>query len=743
MPKHRICFTVALALLASAAVLTGCARKDASQASEQSADSGAAGQQRMVAALADVAARSDAENRFSGVGEAQRYRERLEKLPPGAPIGERIITLRFIGNAELTAGNEQAAVDALSEAVRLLPQSGNRINRMQAAEITFRLGMAYLRMGETENCCNRFTPDSCIMPIRGGGIHTVPDGSRGAIEQFEKVIQMLPADDDISVTARWLMNVAYMTLGEYPDKVPHAYRMSPDRLRSAVDFPRFVNSSAELGLDRFNAAGGTLVDDFNGDGVLDILISSMETNGSIAFYTRGADGKYVDRSAEIGLDGITGGLNLAPADYDNDGDLDFIVLRGGWMGKFGAQPKSLVRNNGNGTFTDVTYDAGMGGAVYPSQAGAWADYDNDGDLDIYIGNESQEEIYAPSQLFQNQGDGTFKEVAAQAGVLNERMAKGASWGDYDNDGDPDLYVSNYGSENRLYTNRGDGTFVDVAPQAGVTRPIKSFPTWFWDFNNDGNLDIFVSSYDGRTHQVARYYLGLKPSDEPTCLYLGDGKGGFTDVAAQVGLNMPMLTTGSNFGDLDGDGFLDMYLGTGDPDYASLMPNLLFINQGGKHFADVTMAAGVGLLQKGHSVAFADLDDDGDMDIFEEMGGANTGDRYRNAVFMNPGFGNHFVTVQCVGTKSNRSAIGTRIRVDVDGPSGRQSIYRHVTWGGSFGGSPLRQMIGVGKATKIALVEVTWPKTGKAQRFENVPLDGFLRVTEGKDDAEEITIGKSR
>jgi hypothetical protein len=174
-----------------------------------------------------------------------------------------------------------------------------------------------------------------------------------------------------------------------------------------------------------------------------------------------------------------------------------------------------------------------------------------------------------------------------------------------------------------------------------------------------------------------------------------------------------------------------------------MPNLMFINRGGRRFVDVTMAAGMGIVQKGHGVAFADLDDDGDVDVFEQMGGANTGDRYRNALFLNPGFGNHHVTVQCVGTRSNRSAIGARIRVDAGGPGGRRTIYRHVNCGGSFGGNPLRQMIGVGKAEKILLVEVYWPASGTTQRFENVPLDGFLRVTEGRANAEEITIGRSR
>ena len=249
----------------------------------------------------------------------------------------------------------------------------------------------------------------------------------------------------------------------------------------------------------------------------------------------------------------------------------------------------------------------------------------------------------------------------------------------------------------------------------------------------------MSTYDGRTANVARHYLGQELTSEPACLYMGDGEGGFTNVAEAAGLMMPMLPMGANFGDLDGDGFLDIYLGTGDPDYASLMPNLLLMNRQGRGFVDVTMAGGVGLVQKGHGVAFGDIDGDGDIDLFEQMGGAYIGDRFRDAVFENPGFGNRHITVHCIGTRSNRSAIGARIRVDVDGPGGRLTVYRHVNTGGSFGANPLRQTIGLGKAQRILAVEVYWPTIGITQREENVPLDALIRVTEVAGGAGYITV----
>ena len=446
------------------------------------------------------------------------------------------------------------------------------------------------------------------------------------------------------------------------------------------------------------------------------------------------------------LKGLLGGANLLQADYNNDGHTDILVLRGTWLDKYGRHPNSLLRNNGDSTFTDVSLDAGLGVAHYPTETAAWADYDNDGDVDLYVGNEYGDGLEAPSQLFRNNGDGTFTDVARIAGVENNRYAKGVSWGDYDNDGFPDLFVSNLmggynlGSpgksregRNRLYHNNGDGTFTDVAPKAGVTRPMASYSAWFWDFDNDGNLDIYVPSYQGGIEVVAAAYFGkpLPPGTELPCLYRGDGKGGFKDVAREVGLTLPVMSMGANFGDLDNDGYLDFYLGTGYPEYEAVMPNVMYHNREGREFEDVTFSAGFGHLQKGHGVSFADIDNDGDQDIFEQLGGAFPGDGAMDAVFENPGFGNHWIKLKLVGTTSNRAAIGVRIRLDITDGKAR-SIFRQVGSGGSFGANPLRQEIGIGGAKVIDLLEIHWPASGLTQAFKTVKSGQFLEITEGKE-----------
>jgi hypothetical protein len=188
--------------------------------------------------------------------------------------------------------------------------------------------------------------------------------------------------------------------------------------------------------------------------------------------------------------------------------------------------------------------------------------------------------------------------------------------------------------------------------------------------------------------------------------------------------------GLNYGDLDNDGWLDFYAGTGNPGLDTLLPNRMFRNAGGRFFQDVTTSGGFGHIQKGHAISFADLDNDGDQDIHITMGGAYTGDVYRNALFRNPGHGNHWITLKLEGRRSNRAAIGARIRVTVATAEGERTIHKDVSTGASFGALPLRQEIGLGQATAIRKVEIHWPVTGETQVLTGLELDRFYKITEG-------------
>ena len=584
-------------------------------------------------------------NFFLGDADIRELQRELARSPKNA-LQMRGALMFEIGTKNVFLGNIQEGIEQQEAAFELLKQT--EVPASVFDRLYFSLGVAHFRLAENLNCVNAHTQDSCLFPIRGGGVHVQPEQTRRSIEYFKRVLQRMPNH----LPSRWLINVAYMAIGGYPDQVPGAYLIPPESFESEEDFPRFLDRAGELGLDTFSLAGGSIVDDFDGDGLFDVVVSSWSPAGQIRYFHNQGDGSFSDATEQAGLAGLYGGLNLVQADYDNDSDVDVLVLRGGWLADGGRHPNSLLRNDGNGRFKDVTFEAGLGKQHYPTQTASWADYDNDGDLDLYVGNEG-----FPNQLFQNQADGTFVDVSQEARVDDAAFTKAVVWGDYDNDRYPDLYVSNMDGPNRLYRNLGNGAFEDRAPVLGVTRPNVSFPGWFWDFNNDGALDLFVASFYQSLDAVAANYLGLPQQTEMDCLYRGDGEGGFEEVAETMNLRRVSQPMGSNFGDLDNDGYLDFYLGTGFPDLEALVPNLMYRNDRGNRFLNVTSAGGFGHLQKGHGVAFADLDNDGDQDVFHELGGWFAGDAFGNALFENPGFGNHWIQIQLVGTQSNRSAIG--------------------------------------------------------------------------------------
>ena len=680
----------------------------------------------MLSILTDVRDSHLYERLYYGNMRVEAEEKQLELIPESF-LQERFKYLERLGQRRLWQGETEKAIVHFEAAYRLLN------NYETTSEVrdrcVFQLGLAYLRLGENENCVNCNNGESCLLPIRGAGVHENQKGSRNAVRWFTKYLKNNPEN----VPGRWLLNIAYMTLGEYPDNVPQDFLIEPAEFETNVDFPRFPNIASDHRLTTVSLSGGAIIDDFDGDDDLDIMASSWDASDHLRYF-RNEDGKFTDASKDANLLGLFGGLNLIQADYDNDGDVDVYVMRGAWMGEAGRIPNSLLRNDGTGRFHDVTFECGMK-HHYPSQTAAWMDFDNDGDLDLYIGNET-----FSSQLFLNDGTGHFVDVASNAGVQNNGFTKGVSCGDFNGDGFPDIYVSNHGGANRLYRNDRDGTFQDIAVELGVTSPKMSLPAWFWDYNQDGVLDIFVASYSDGQGYVSDTFFS-KPGDvEYDCLYQGDGNGGFREVAKERNLVTLTQTMGANFGDLDNDGFPDFYLGTGYPRFEGLMPNLMFRNQQGARFEDVTTAGGFGHLQKGHGIAFADFDGDGDQDVFQEMGGAYPGDRAADCLYQNPGFGNNWIAIKLIGQTSNRSAIGAHIRADIIEAGKPRTVYKWVNSGGSFGANPLRQEVGLGKAERIERLEIHWPSSNQTQEFLNVPVNQMIEIVEG---AREYSVTQNR
>ena len=630
----------------------------------------------------------------------------------------------------LELGKEQQAAHLLSDLYTMEENPGFQ------KEILKQLAIAYLRIGERTNCIYNHSAESCVFPIRGNGVHYNKTGSARAIELYQELLKQDTAD----LESRWLLNIAYMTIGGYPGQVPPDYLIKGLDTDTAAIKP-FSEMAVNTGLDINNQAGGSLVEDMDNDGNLDIVTSSWSLAEGMHYCKNNGNGTFANLSEASGLKELTGGLNIMQTDYNNDGLKDIFVLRGAWKGPYGREPVSLLKNNGDGTYTDVTKESGLLN-LHPTQTATWADFNNDGWLDVFVGAESSGLNIYPCELYINNKNGTFTEMSVKANCNVIDFVKGVIAGDYNNDGWPDIFVSSLSGEKRLLRNDGlrNGYvhFTDVAAEAGLKdNHERTFGTWFFDYDNDGWSDLVINNYDFRASLAV--YAAADALHRPigyagrTLLFHNNHDGTFTNVSEQMGLNKTVFAMGCNFGDIDNDGYPDMYFGTGNPQYQSLVPNKMFKNVDGKKFVDVTTSGRVGNLQKGHGVAFADIDNDGDEDIYIDMGGAYAGDAYQNLLYVNPGQNNnHWISLDLQGTHCNRPAIGARIKLSFAENGIERHVYKDVNSGGSFGANPLRQHIGLGKAMMIDSLEIKWPGTNTTQLFTHIRADEFIQISEGND-----------
>ena len=594
------------------------------------------------------------------------------------------------------------------------------------------LALAYFRLGEADNCQNNHNEFSCILPLKEEAYHNKKEGSKKAIELYSKIYDKFPEN-----SSKWILNLAHMTIGEYPNQVPKKYLLKyPNWKNEKKDFPRFKEIGMNLGIAQDGLSGGVSLEDFNNDGLIDIFITSYGMSDQCKLFINTGNG-FDDNTKDAGLEGIVSGLNCIHADYDNDGDIDIFILRGAWLGKGGNHPNSLLKNNGDGTFSDITQKAGIL-SFHPTQTAAWADVNNDGFLDLFIGNESKNEQSHPCELFINQKNGSFLEESKKYNLgFIEGFIKGVVFGDINNDNWPDLYISVMGGNNMLFKNEF-GIFKNIASSSGVEKPIFSFPTWFWDVNNDGYDDIFVASYDERnlkniSGDFVKELEGEIITSTKSKLFLNNGDETFKDMSKIFNIDKSLYSMGSNFGDLDNDGWLDFYIGTGSPEFTSVVPNRMFRNINGETFEEVTSAGGFGHIQKGHGVGFADLDNDGDQDIYAVLGGAFEGDNYPNICFENPISNNYWIVLKLEGVVSNKSAIGTKIKLELENG---ETLFHSINTGGSFGGNSLQAEIGLGKNQFINTLTVYWPNS-EAQVFKDIKGKKKYLLKEGNKSLIEI------
>jgi tetratricopeptide (TPR) repeat protein len=529
----------------------------------------------------------------------------------------------------------------------------------------------------------------------------------------------------------WLWLTA-QKLGGYPGYVPDSHRMV---VKGGYSKPKveFEDIAHRIGLDKTAANRGTAIFDYDNDGYLDIAIATA--HGGISLFHNNGDGTFTDVSVGSGLDGCVEAFGLSIGDYNNDGYADIFVTRFGFYAGHGH----LYRNNGDGTFTDVTEQAGL--SVWgPGFAASWVDYDNDGFLDLYIPNNlgSLFERKVPNRLFHNNGDGTFTEVTDQCGISTIWPSIGGAWADYNNDGTQSLFVSNGIGRSELFRNNGDGTFTDVTKEAGIDGLLFGSPVFWWDYDNDGWMDIAQCTWSDHEDFIYTLRNDEGPADgSPMRIYHNNRDGTFTQVNRELGLTGCFGTMSANFGDFNNDGFLDIVLGNGSPKMDRVEPPIILENQDGL-FYNTTFAAGLPLTGKSHGVNLADLFGDGRLSIIIAAGGAYPADLLTTNVFYPKTLAGNFLNVRLDGTVSNRSAIGARVTLRAGG----RSQHRQVSGGSNFGCLPFEQHFGLAEAASVEFLEIRWPG-GMVQRFENLPINKTLRFTEGQPSWTDVYVKQSK
>jgi tetratricopeptide (TPR) repeat protein len=543
-----------------------------------------------------------------------------------------------------------------------------------------------------------------------------------AARAFRKAFDMAP-----SLSYQWDLRLAFEGMGGYPEDLPSRYQfpLRPEVYdRTAPPLLKFTDIAPRLGIDKSAGPGACGWADYDLDGRLDVIACGGDKFCTL-FKSEGEG--FRDVTAEAKLSGLEPAWGTAWGDYDNDGDPDLYAARNGWNG---PAPNSLHRNNGDGTFTDVSAKAEVdhGGSSFHA---AWFDYDRDGWLDLVVSNG----VYldgSTNRLYRNMRDGTFTDVTESAGLGEEQQQEhgtiGVALGDYDDDGWPDIFFHGRFTPNRLYRNDHDGTFTDVAVKAGVggSGVENGYVALFNDFDSDGDLDIWTGSLAKWDQVLAGYradYTG-GPTENIPRLYRNNGDGTFKDVSMEAGFRYPVGIMAVGAADLDNDGFIDIYMGTGNPELRRTEPHLFYHNRGGKTFEDVTRFAGLGTLGKGHGTTFLDWDADGDLDVYVDLGGFYHGDWWENAFFLNlEGNRNHWLQVRLYQEERNRDAIGARVTVH----AGSLRQVQEVTAGKGFGSTdPPTLHFGLGGEIRVKKVEIRWPD-GWRQTLENVDPDQKLVI----------------
>jgi tetratricopeptide (TPR) repeat protein len=657
----------------------------------------------------------------------------LSLMTLGAQAGQRgMVTLEAIG-APRYLDFLKYCVQIFSEfPVYVGLEYGNVIEKHQQwlerhpddAATRLELGRTLVKVGRFEEARDELERAAANPPLRSAAMHEEGLACYN-MGNFAEAIRAgcaaLEANPQNQPARHWVW-LAAEKLGGYPDDVPADFRMSPKGGWEKSEL-HYSDIAVLCGLDKTSGARGIAVFDYNNDGLMDVAV--VAAHAGITLYRNNGDGTFTDVSVESGLYRSTNGFGITAGDYNNDGNTDLCICR---MGFYGGECE-LWRNNGDGTFTNVSEESGVG-SWGPSFSVSWVDYDCDGWLDLFVATNlgGLFDRKTPNRLFHNNGDGTFTDVAVDAGITSKWPTIGHSWGDYNNDGYPDLFLSNAIGPPELYRNNGNGTFTNVTARANLDHTNLAFGAQWCDIDDDGWLDIIQYSWAIHEDVVHSMQTGEAPSyAHPTRIYHNNRDGTFTETGRELGIKECWGSMSGNAADLNNDGYLDIALGNGGPLMDRSEP-LVILENDGKQFHNVTFTAGMPPTGKGHGVNCADLFNDGRLSILVGTGGNYPGDLMTSSVFCPAKRPGNYLSVHLTGTVSNRSAIGARLKLRAGG----REQHRVVNGGSNFGCLPPDQHFGLANLTCVESLEVLWP-SGLKQQFNNLPVNDKIWITEGQSD----------
>jgi tetratricopeptide (TPR) repeat protein len=536
-------------------------------------------------------------------------------------------------------------------------------------------------------------------------------------------------DDPLEVRYKWMLRAQTIMAGLPESSIPIEYRLhTPPSAPSPV---HFVDATASAGVENFALGRGVAWGDFNRDGRDDLLVCAERS--PFRLFQNLGNGRFLDVAKKWGLiDPVGLGCYAATfVDYDNDGFEDIFLTSNGWGG---TNRLFLFQNENGRRFADVTKRAGLGEPINAFGA-SWADYNNDRNVDLAVAPGIAQPKGRRLRLFRNNGDGTFSDVSLHACLTKMAQWISVCWGDYNGDGLPDLFAVSFDKGCSLYQNQGNGQFKDVSKQAGIECPDASYTCEFMDYNNDGYPDVFVSTYPwkgvnwGDLKSMVEHQISGAPGPFAArqLLFRNNGNGTFTRVSEQAGIIGLHGGMSSQVADVDNDGRPDILLGTGNPQLDWTEPKVLYHNNENGHFTNIAASAGLNNFGMLHGIAFSDYNDSGNLSFYGSFGGFYWGSRDKAHLYKNNGSGDHALEVHLVGTRSNRDSIGTRLVARVD----KRTVYKYLDGGTGFGSMNSRIIhVGLGTTDIVDSLEVDWP-SGFRQTFNHVPGDRRITIVEGQ------------